>query len=432
MRASGATVLARLRELPGGSELLDFAAERADVRAIGGVVRDVLLDPKATPREIDVVVDVDAAGFARELASELQALAGENASERFETTFHERFRTAIVSWPRGRIDVAMRRSEHYPAKGSLPDVGDGTPDDDARRRDFTINTLSVTLGGPRRGALEGFDGAREDLAAGLLRVLYDESFRDDPTRLMRMARYKARLGFAIEPHTAQLAAEAIGAGALDTVSPARVGAELRLALAEPDPVVALESLAQQGVLAALHQSFTLDAALARAALDALPASGDAWPDVLLLAALLLPAHSYDTSDYETRLRVLLDSYEFPAAERERAVHSAILAPRLAARLRRAQKPSEIYDVAHGEPLEAVALAAALADADGSSAAADAAHRWLAELRLVELEIGGSDLLAAGIPAGPEVGRRLQCALMRKLDGELNGRNAELQAALGDT
>ena len=133
--------------------------------------------------------------------------------------------------------------------------------------------------------------------------------------------------------------------------------------------------------------------------------------------------------------MLLDGWEFPAAERERAVHSAILAPRLAARLRRAERPSEIYEIAHGEPLEAVALAAALAEADadaeGSDVAAAAARRWLAELRLVGLEIGGDELLGAGIAAGPDVGRRLRRALMRKLDGELSGRDAELRAALED-
>jgi hypothetical protein len=104
-------------------------------------------------------------------------------------------------------------------------------------------------------------------------------------------------------------------------------------------------------------------------------------------------------------------------------------------LRRADRPSAIYEIAHGEPLEAVALAAALADAEpgaeGSDVAAAAARRWLAELRLVELEIGGDQLLSAGIAAGPEVGRRLRRTLIRKLDGELSGREAELQAALED-
>jgi tRNA nucleotidyltransferase (CCA-adding enzyme) len=429
---SDVDILEGLCKQPGGRELFKLAeTRRGEVALIGGAVRDMLLE--RAPRELDVVVEEDARGFAGDLARELQTLAGEDASERFETTFHERFRTALVRWPDGQIDVATRRSEQYPHDGALPEVAEGTRESDLERRDFTINTLYVPLNGPQRGQLAGAPNAREDLGAGVLRVLRERSFRDDPTRLLRMARYRARLDFAIEPRTAELAAEAIAAGALDTVSAARIGAELRLALAEPDPVAALESLAQLGVLTALHQALTLDTALARAALDVLPLPPDAWPDVLLLAALLLPAHPFDTTDYETRLRVLLDGWEFPAAERERAVHSAILAPRLAARLKRAERPSEIYEIAHGEPLEAVALAAALTDvdADRSDVAANAARRWLVELRLVKLKIGGDELLGAGIAAGPEVGKRLRRVLMRKLDNELSGHDAELQAALED-
>ncbi|HEX3910475.1 MAG TPA: hypothetical protein VHW67_07225 [Solirubrobacteraceae bacterium] len=435
-RETGTAVLECLEELPGGRELQAAASTRSgEVALIGGAVRDLLLG--RTPRELDVVVDADAAGFARELAAQLHAQPGDGRrehdgrSEPFETTFHERFRTALVRWPEGQVDVATRRSERYPTPGALPEVGEGTPQSDVQRRDFTINTLSVVLSGPARGTLDGAPEAQADLDAGVLRVLHEQSFRDDPTRLLRLARYRARLGFRVEAHTAELAAEALAAGALETVSHARIGAELRLALAEPDPVAALESLQELGVLAALDPSLTLDPSLARAALAALPVDPDAWPEVLLLASLLLPGHSYDTTNYETRLRVLLDGFELPAAERERTVHSATLAPRLAQRLRDAHgSASRIYEVAHGEPLEAVALAAALAEAESQPDAARAARRWLSDLRRVQLEIGGEDLLAAGIAAGPEVGLRLRQALLRKLDGELGGgREAELCAAL---
>jgi tRNA nucleotidyltransferase (CCA-adding enzyme) len=426
---SGAGVIERLRELPGGPTLLELAAEREDLQLIGGAVRDLLRDPRATPRELDVVVGDDAVDLAGRLAARLSLARDRSRPDAAVPHVHDRFGTATVEWPGGRIDVAQRRSERYPHPGALPEVRPGTAEEDLQRRDFSVNAIAVALGGAHRGELSAVAGALEDLHAGRLRVLHAQSFRDDPTRLLRLARYRARLGFEPDADTARLVDEAIAAGALDTVSPARLGGELRLALAEPDPVAALESLAHLGVLAALHQSLALDAAVARAALQALPASDDAWPDVLLLAALLLPSHSYDTSDYETRLRVLLDGYEFPAAERERAVRSAILAPRIAQRLQRAQTASAIYEVAHGEPLEAVALAAALAEADGSAASAAAARRWLAELRLVELEIGGDDLLAAGVAPGPEVGRRLRHALMRTLDGEPSGREAELRAAL---
>jgi tRNA nucleotidyltransferase (CCA-adding enzyme) len=77
----------------------------------------------------------------------------------------------------------------------------------------------------------------------------------------------------------------------------------------------------------------------------------------------------------------------------------------------------------------VAIAGALG-ARRSAEIPDRARAWLGELRHVRLEIGGTDLLAAGVPEGPEVGRRLERALERKLDGELEGgREAELRAAL---
>ncbi|HTA05193.1 MAG TPA: hypothetical protein VK774_02425 [Solirubrobacteraceae bacterium] len=428
----GRVVLERLRELPGGLQLIELAAGRDDVELVGGAVRDLLLDRHATPRELDVVVGVDAAGFAGDLARELHARAGGSPAELFETTLHERFRTARVTWPEGQIDVATRRSERYPTPGALPDVHDGTREQDLGRRDFTLNTLAVALGGPGKGRLDGAPGAIEDLRHGVLRVLHEQSFRDDPTRLLRLARYSSRLGFAPDRRTAQLAAQAIADGALDTISPGRIGAELRLTLAEPDPVATLMALQSLGVLAALHEALVLDPHVARMALSALPECEDASPQVLLLASLLLPGHDYDATDYQTRLRVLLDEWELPAVERERTVRSVLLAPRIAERLRAAQRASQIYDVAHHEPLEAIALAAALAEERHETDAADAARRWLAELRHVQLEIGGEDVLAAGVAAGPEVGRRLRQALLRKLDGELDGREAELRAALDST
>ncbi len=427
-RERGEALLAAVHELPGGRELLDVAQEHDDVELVGGAVRDLLLG--RAPRELDVIVDGAAAAFAGELVAIFdERFADEGLRGGVDT--HERFGTAVVRLVDARIDVATRRAESYAFPGALPDVRAGTPQQDLSRRDFTVNAIALGLGGPRRGELRAAPHALNDLDESSLRVLHDASFLDDPTRLLRLARYWARLGFEPEQHTAQLAAAALAAGALATVSHARIGAELRLALAEPDPVAALEALDRLGVLSALHEAIELDVGLARGALAALPRVREAWPDVLLLASLLLPAHAYDTTDYETRLRVLLDGLEVPAAERERTVHSAILAPRVAERLTRASTPSQIYEVVHDVPLEATALAAALADARDAPAAAAAARRWLDELRHVRLTIGGDDLLAAGIAAGPQVGSRLRRALMRKLDGELHGREDELSAALED-
>src|SRR6202035_4878740 len=122
---------------------------------------------------------------------------------------HDRFGTCSVTVDGHSYDIARARRERYPTPGSLPEVEPGTLEEDLLRRDFTVNSLAIALGGPRRGQLSSAPLALEDLASRSLRVLHDASFVDDPTRLVRLARYQARLGFSIEPHTRALAAQAI-------------------------------------------------------------------------------------------------------------------------------------------------------------------------------------------------------------------------------
>jgi Asp-tRNA(Asn)/Glu-tRNA(Gln) amidotransferase A subunit family amidase len=93
----------------------------------------------------------------------------------------------------------MARSETYPRPGALPEVRPAGIDEDLARRDFTVSALAVPLADP--GALIDHHGGVDDLRAGLLRVLHDRSFVDDPTRALRAARYAARLGFAVEAMT---------------------------------------------------------------------------------------------------------------------------------------------------------------------------------------------------------------------------------------
>lgn len=383
-------LLERVRAMPCGYRLLNAVAGEAGVHLVGGAVRDLLLGRE--PAELDVVVEGDIGPLAARL--------GDTAAA------HERFGTATVRSGDCRWDLAAARAESYARPGALPDVRPASIVEDLRRRDVTINALALDLA---TGALLMDEHARDDLDAGLLRVLHDESCRDDPTRLWRLARYAARLGFDIEEHTAGLAAEAVAGGALHTVSGARIGNELRLALREPYPVAALRAAVDLGIAPWLAP----DEARTLAALALLPA-GEGRPDLLVLAASLVPGG--DDRDE------LLAELDFTAAEwtvlracgRAEALTSAAAA---------AARPSEIAAVFRGVPVEAVALAGALG-AQGT------ARRWLDELRAVRLEINGDDLVAAGVAQGPEVGRRLRETLARRLDGELPaGRDAELAAAL---
>jgi tRNA nucleotidyltransferase (CCA-adding enzyme) len=332
----------------------------------------------------------------------------------------------------------------------LPDVRAGTEQEDLERRDFTVNAIAVRLGGGRRGQARAVPDALSDLEQGRLRVLHEQSFIDDPTRLLRMARYRARLGFEVEDHTAALARAAIVEGALGTASGARIGAELRLALGEADAVAALAAMDDLGVLHALHPRLRYERPVIEGTLALLPADGR--PDLALLAALVLPlalrAHgdrSRETRafgagrfgdaseasvsligprfDQRAEIVALLDRWDFPAGDRDRVVAAACAVPHLIERLPAAERPSMIRATALGVPLEGVALAGALG-------CEEPARRWLQDVRHVHLEITGDDLLRAGVAEGPEIGRRLDAVLKLRIDGELaNGREVELAAAL---
>jgi len=389
-----AELVERVRALPAVAPVLGVLD---DAWVVGGAVRDVLLGGQ--PADLDLVVEGDAVAAAGRLA---QALAG-------ELVVHDRFGTATVRVAGHLYDLATARAETYEQPGALPDVRPGTIEEDLRRRDFTVNAIAVALDGRIAAAPRAF----EDLDVRRLRVLHDASFADDPTRLLRLVRYATRLGFAVEEQTDALARAALAAGALATVTPTRVGAELRLLLREPSAVEALGRVAAWE-REPLGAALAVDPALDERALALLPADGR--EDLLLLGTSLR-----DTSP--GTLGAWLDGLGFQARERDTVVAVAG-APGVADRLAAATRPSEIAAAVRGAPVEAVALAGAL-----DEAAAPAARAWLADLRHVALAIDGDDLLAAGVPQGQAVGRGLAAALRARLDGRAPDRAAQLAAAL---
>ncbi len=378
-----ASVVVKLAELPGGSALL-AAAEQADrVWLVGGAVRDLLLG--RTPNELDVVVEGP-------LEPLLDALGG--ASERFE-----QFGTATVDLAGARIDLAEARSETYSQPGALPDIQPAPLGEDLQRRDFTINAIAVSLADAE---VKAAADSLADLEAGLIRVLHDRSFGDDPTRIWRCARYAARLGFAVDAKTAALAATALPG----SVSGERVGNELRLALDEQSPTAVFTQL-QTLNKAVLVEGFDADPDGLAAALEMLGGAGD--PQMLTLAACC-------TGVDADLLRRWLDHLQFTADQRE----TVLVASRWVTRapLHAARKRSEIARAAAGAPAEAIALAGG-----------ENARLWFDELADVRLEISGDDLIAAGVEPGPQLGAALAHALDLTLDGQCSGAERQLAAAL---
>jgi tRNA nucleotidyltransferase (CCA-adding enzyme) len=169
-----------------------------------------------------------------------------------------------------------------------------------------------------------------------------------------------------------------------------------------------------GLDRALHPALDADPELvASAALGAAAIGADR---ALAALAALVASEPLELAEW-------VEGLGLTAAQREVVLRAARSAPVLARALRTERRPSELRGLLAGEPLEALALALAM------RAPSDPVLRWVSELRHVGLEISGDDLVAAGVPEGPAIGRGLEEALRRKLDGEIEGREQELQAAL---
>jgi tRNA nucleotidyltransferase (CCA-adding enzyme) len=391
----------RLRAQPRTARLAEAFAEVPGSHLVGGAVRDLLLDDE--PVDLDVVVEGDGPAAARAAA---EALGG-------GVREHGRFGTATVVTAELSFDVVSARAESYAHPGALPEVRPGSLDEDLARRDFTVNAIALALHAPELGRLTAFEGALDDLAQRTLRVMHAASFRDDPTRLLRLVRYGARLDFEPDARTDALARDAVAAGAPATVSGARLGAELRLLVAERTAPAALTRAHALGLDHALHAAFDPRLELVEPALSVLPPDGRA--DLVLLAACCT---RFDRAE----LREWLDRLEVPAGERETVIAAALDAPVLAERLEHAHRPSELRHLAAGRPVEEVAMAAALGPAEP-------VRRWFDDVRPVELEITGDDVVAAGVPEGPAVGQALEAAWRAALDDGVKGREGQLAAAL---
>jgi poly(A) polymerase len=168
-----------------------------DVFLVGGCVRDLLLGRR--PADIDLVVTGDARAYAQRLAA---ARGG-----RMVDIGTPRFRLYRVAAAGQLIDVS-------PAAGA--DIRE-----DLQRRDFTINSLALNIAS---GELIDIAAGREDLAAGVIRMVSDDAFRADPVRLLRAFRLAAQFNFSIEPRT--LAAIAGDAARIAGSAGERLRAEL--------------------------------------------------------------------------------------------------------------------------------------------------------------------------------------------------------------
>ncbi len=191
---------------------------------VGGVVRDLLL--RRPNLDVDIVVEGDGIALARAY------------SRRFggRCHCHEPFRTAVLMVDGYKLDIASTRLEYYDAPASLPKVEESSLKVDLYRRDFTINTLVVSLNSQSYGELRDYFGAGRDLKERSIRVLHNLSFVEDPTRIFRAIRFEQKFAFTIGRQTLHLIHNAIKIGFLRRLSGPRILNEIKLICAESDPL----------------------------------------------------------------------------------------------------------------------------------------------------------------------------------------------------
>ena len=156
---------------------------------VGGVVRDELLGEKSFD------VDLTYVGNAIEFVKSLDFCKIKQVNEEFGSVH--------VEIDDKTIDITSTRTESYPQKGGLPLVNKIGCDlrEDVLRRDFTVNAIAKNC---KTGEIVDYVGGLEDLKNKKLRVLYDESFIDDPTRIVRGLKFSVRFGFELEEKTRKL------------------------------------------------------------------------------------------------------------------------------------------------------------------------------------------------------------------------------------
>jgi len=402
---------------------LATAAEGRRLALVGGAVRDLLLhrvhnDPWRGVPDLDLVVEGRAAELVARLAQQLPpgALRSSREHGRFGTVEVELLMPESGAW---LLDVASARREAYPQPAENPVVSLGRLDDDLTRRDFSVNAMALLLSTDGCG-VELLDphGGQRDLAQRRLRLLHADSLHDDPTRLVRAARYAARLGFVLDPAAVQQAKGVLShwpwswrpGDAPEQAPPAlstRLRMELELLLEREPWEAALRHLqAWEGLKLLdpqLQGSGAWQRCLRRASRQGLPLLpvllGLAGDPLAVAARLQLPHRQQRWLKGLVQLRQHLAEQE---STQGRHLSPAEWTQRLEAQL---------------DPTHVVPLALCCGDQPRK-----VLLRWWFRWRHVGPGLSASDLIAAGVPAGPAIGARLRQLRAERLNlGEAEGR-----------
>lgn len=410
------------------ARLIDIIAQRAQSKSltlylVGGVIRDLLL--KRPKLDLDFVLEADAIAFSEALAAVYGGKARAHtpfgtATWTLDTSVAEKLSLPANEIP-GYLDFVRARSETYAYPTALPTVTPSGIERDLLRRDFSINTLALQLSPAQaKGKLLDVCGGLDDLAQGRIRVLHEQSFVDDPTRILRALRFARRYGFEIEPETAALMRAALPL--LGRITGIRLYNEIELILQEDRPAEIFLGLQDLGALANIHPAFRVSRELEQRLAtppDGMPRWAESASADLTLRWRLLLADS-GASDAEAVCRRL----DMTQALTRSVVASVKLIAAADALADSDVRPSEIARLLDGAP--EVALLAAWIALSHSPAAQRSIDNYVEFWRHQRPSINGDDLKCMGIPPGPRYKILLERLRSAWIDGDINTPEEEAQ------
>jgi tRNA nucleotidyltransferase (CCA-adding enzyme) len=384
--------------------------------AVGGFVRDLLLHKKNY--DLDIVVEGDGIAFAKQLAGRLDG----------KMHSHEKFGTAVIKLADGRaIDVATARLEYYEYPAAMPTVELSSIKLDLYRRDFTINAMALNLNPDRFGTLVDFFNCQNDLKDRTIRVLHNLSFVEDPTRIFRAIRFEQRMQFRLGGHTERLIKSAVKMNLFNQVHGRRFFNELRLILAEDNPLPIIRRLDQFNLLKFLLPNLRLDQRLTNILEDTkrtldwyklLYLDNPYQPWLVYLLALMARTPLREIADF-------CDRFEVPERYRPLLMQGKIEVRRIIKtfNLRAVLQPSEIYWLLHDLNEEGLLH---LMSMTRKKSGKKAVSNFVTTLRETVTELKGADLKRMGYQPGPIYRTILNHLLEARLDGLLQTRADEVE------
>lgn len=376
------------------------------VYLVGGVARDLVLHREI--KDLDFVVEGDAIKLAQAIASEKNS----------NVTAYHQFGTATVFWKKDlEIDFVSARKEIYEYSGALPKVGMAGLPDDLFRRDFTINTLCLSINQKSWGQLVDLYGGLKDLKSKSIRVLHEKSFLDDPTRILRAVRFARRLNFRIESRTLRLIKEAVQQKALNKVKWPRLFQELKKNFSEKNSKKQMYALDRMKVLSSIHRRFKVDVARL-AAIDAFFKNDTDEKWLFIFMSLVSNFTSKELDEF-------LKGIQLNKVDQKSASQSLEVNRILTAVNKHLINRSEVYMILNSFPLKTVRYFYMCARTVRQK---NRIRCYLERDRFKQTSIDGDDLRRIGFSDGKEIKKALLIILSQKINGLIKSTSDELQLA----